>query len=141
MCYNSTGVRFALQEFEFVGVSLCFQLLLGVFLLFRLCRKDLSSFQWFLLFLFSFLSPVSFLLLIYFSSFLIKKKKKNYITSNSSLTIYFWPKNCEIFKEFLKFSNFLVLETISEQCFDLYGKHPIWMNIISKGNMLWFTKL
>ena len=31
MCYNSTGVRFALQKFEFVGVSLCFLAIVGCF--------------------------------------------------------------------------------------------------------------
>ena len=41
-----------------------------------LCRKDLSSFPWFFsLSIVSFFSPVFVLLLIYFSSFLIKKKK------------------------------------------------------------------
>ena len=74
MFYNSTGLRFALQNFEECwGFSLFLDFYCWEFsLLFSLCRKDLSSFPCFLLFLLYLL----FLLLTYFSSFLIKKKKK-----------------------------------------------------------------
>ena len=50
MFYNSTGLQFALQKFEECwGFSLFLDFYCWEFsLLFSLCRKDLSSFPWFL---------------------------------------------------------------------------------------------
>ena len=78
MFYNSTRLRFALQKFEDCwGFLIVFRvLLLGVFSFVQFVQEGplilplLSSLSFV-----TFLSPVSFLLLIYSSLFLIKKKK------------------------------------------------------------------
>ena len=85
MFYNSTGLRFAFQKFESVGFFSVFLVFFSwVFsLLFSFCFVGRTSHPS----LVSLLSPVSFPLLIYFSSFLIKRKKNIEVSTRSSINI------------------------------------------------------